>query len=95
MVRISQIFIHFIDFRTHLSNQKRHIMASRNLKGKRKSSEDDQDYSSRIEVYSDGTDSGVKINDDGTSEEDQGPPLPPRPPPRSRNHQGNTNGMCF
>lgn len=45
----------------------------------------DQKYLNGIEVYSDGADSGVKVTDEGTSEEDQGPPLPPRPPPRLRN----------
>jgi len=55
---------------------------------------DELKYSSRIDVYSDGTDSGVKITTDGaTSEEDQGPPLPPRPPPRSRNSTLHDSGM--
>lgn len=46
---------------------------------------DDHKFANRIEVYSDGADSGVKVTDDATSEDDQGPPLPPRPPPRPRN----------
>ncbi|GAB0100191.1 hypothetical protein DMENIID0001_161960 [Sergentomyia squamirostris] len=41
---------------------------------------DERKYASRIEVYSDGTDSGVKGADGTTSEDDQRPPLPPRPP---------------
>lgn len=41
----------------------------------------------RIEIYSDGTDSGVKLTDGGgTSEDDLSPPLPPRPPPRARTY---------
>lgn len=41
---------------------------------------DERKYASRIEVYSDGTDSGVKGADGTASEDDQRPPLPPRPP---------------
>lgn len=42
-------------------------------------------FINRIEQYSDGDDSGVKVTDGATSEEELGPPLPPRPPPRPRN----------
>ncbi|XP_055842420.1 uncharacterized protein LOC129909359 [Episyrphus balteatus] len=52
---------------------------------------DEENYSTGIEVYSDGADSGVKVTDGATSEEDQGPPLPPRPPPRPRNVPANFN----
>lgn len=42
----------------------------------------------RIEQYNDGVDSVIKVissTDGATSEEELGPPLPPRPPPRPRN----------
>lgn len=56
--------------------------------------EHERKFMNRIEVYSDsGNDSGVKINDDCTSEDgDQGPPLPPRPPPRPRHLSTNEIG---
>lgn len=46
---------------------------------------DEFKFINRIERYSDDGDSGVKIADGATSEEELGPPLPPRPPPRPRN----------
>lgn len=57
---------------------------------------DEFKFINRIEQYSDATDSGVKITDGGaTSEEELGPPLPPRPPPRPRNSQSSSNGKFF
>lgn len=56
----------------------------------------DQKYINGIEVYSDGADSGVKVTDEGTSaDEDQVPPLPPRPPPRVRNFLLDETGKNF
>lgn len=60
-----------------------------------KSNQDDIKYSNRIDIYSDGTDSGVKINDEQTSEDDRPPRLPPRPPPRPRNTVQNETGKGF
>jgi hypothetical protein len=50
-----------------------------------KSNQGDIRYSNRIDIYSDGTESGVK-NDEPTSEDERPPRLPPRPPPRPRNN---------
>lgn len=53
---------------------------------------DERKFPARIEEYNDGTDSGVKVDDGTISEDDQGPPLPPRPPPRPRNVTANESG---
>lgn len=53
---------------------------------------DERKFTPRIEEYNDGTDSGVKVDDGTISEDDQGPPLPPRPPPRPRNVTTNESG---
>ncbi|XP_055378975.1 transcription factor mef2A-like [Condylostylus longicornis] len=83
-----------IHHRKNRNKMQQRIITSRG-KSVKKFSEDEKDCSSRIEVYSDATDSGVKVTDGCTSEEDQGPPLPPRPPPRSRNlhHHGNVKNQ--
>lgn len=53
---------------------------------------DERKFPARIDEYNDGTDSGVKVDDGNISEDDQGPPLPPRPPPRPRNVTPNESG---
>ncbi|XP_055608493.1 uncharacterized protein LOC129755835 isoform X2 [Uranotaenia lowii] len=47
---------------------------------------DERKYSNRIEVYSD-SGGGTKLEEEIISEDDRGPPLPPRPAPRSRTLQ--------
>ncbi|CAD7082489.1 unnamed protein product [Hermetia illucens] len=73
------------------TEQQRHLKNGPAKSSQVSSSTDERNYSSQIEVYSDGTDSGVKVTDGATSEEDQGPPLPPRPPPRPRNVPASEN----
>lgn len=53
---------------------------------------DEMKFINRIEQYSEGEDSGVKVTDGATSEEELGPPLPPRPPLRPRTMQTTNTG---
>lgn len=61
-----------------------------------KSNQDDIKYSNRMDIYSDGNENAIKINDEPTSELDDRPPrLPPRPPPRPRNATNSDAGKMI
>lgn len=48
----------------------------------------------RIERYSDTVDAIKTTDGDILTEEELGPPLPPRPPPRTRNVAPTASGKC-
>lgn len=92
------VFSHY--YSNNLDNQQRLRSSKRIAQGACenviKPNQDDINYSNnRMDIYSDGGESGVKINDEGTSEDDRPPRLPPRPPPRPRNAGNSGTGKIY